>query len=86
MPAPLSQRSASWQALFRIPSAPPPVLAEPERWGAPFAEWLELALRKEASERASASELRAHAFTLGAGDGGMREAALQQLLPPTLKQ
>ena len=50
------------RALFRIPSDPPPKLAEPARWSVDLASWLDGCLRKDPSDRLSAAELSSHSF------------------------
>ena len=39
------------KALFRIYSAPPPTLKDPERWGYKFKSFLRMALEKDVGER-----------------------------------
>jgi serine/threonine kinase 3 len=50
------------RALFKISSAPPPILSNPSEWTACFAEWISLCLQKDPSERSGANALVAHGF------------------------
>ena len=44
------------KALFRIYSAPPPTLKDPERWGNKFKSFLRMALEKDVGERGGGEE------------------------------
>ena len=91
MAPPYYDVSPVMRALFKISSAPPPTLADPARWGAPFSDWLACCLQKAPEMRADAPALLKHPFvrltsvlaTAGVaigttGLGGVR----QQLLAP----
>jgi hypothetical protein len=72
------QHPPHWQinppvrALFLIPAAPAPKLANPTLWSADLSEFVGLCLDKDARARRSAAELRASGFI--AGTAGAAEA------------
>eukprot|EP01127_Copromyxa_protea_P016644 TRINITY_DN4980_c0_g1_i1.p1 TRINITY_DN4980_c0_g1~~TRINITY_DN4980_c0_g1_i1.p1 ORF type:complete len:1461 (+),score=442.57 TRINITY_DN4980_c0_g1_i1:40-4422(+) len=58
---PLSQMNPM-RALMQIPLRSPPKLAEPEKWSADFANFLEVCLDKEPKKRATIEQLLNHPF------------------------
>ena len=52
------------KALFRIPDAPPPTLAEPEIWSPEFFDFVTKTLQKNPAQRPTSSELLQHPFLL----------------------
>ena len=52
----------STQAIFMIPTKPPPTLKEPQRWSNEFSDFISKCLVKNPEERPSASSLLQHKF------------------------
>jgi len=67
------------RALFKIPSAPPPLLSHPEAWSALFPPFLASCLFKEADERLSAAQLLELPFCVAAGSAEQIREALRPL-------
>lgn len=66
------------QVIFHIPKEPAPTLKEPQKWSKDFIAFLDLCLKKNPQERASAKELLCHPFVL--------QGSSSQILIPLVKQ
>eukprot|EP00316_Scyphosphaera_apsteinii_P008787 CAMPEP_0119301128 /NCGR_PEP_ID=MMETSP1333-20130426/2957_1 /TAXON_ID=418940 /ORGANISM="Scyphosphaera apsteinii, Strain RCC1455" /LENGTH=473 /DNA_ID=CAMNT_0007303119 /DNA_START=37 /DNA_END=1458 /DNA_ORIENTATION=- len=67
------------RAIFLIPNQPPPKLAEPEKWSAPFSDLLKCCLAKEAGDRPIAEVLLDHPF-VAEGQAAQQAGVLRQLM------
>lgn len=70
------------RAIFMIPNSPAPTLPDPSQWSADFNDFLRCCLKKNPSERPSASELlKTHTFIVKAPKKSVIAALVDECMP-----